>query len=166
MQVNARLKFLRMAPRKVRLVINLVRGLPVHAALEQLVFCNKEAARPVAKLIKSAMANAEHNFQLDASKLRIAKITADGGPTLHRWRARAHGSAAPIRKRTSHITLILSDETPAQVHASQRKVEKKLSKKSKTPADASVAKKAPVKAKVGSKRPKKERAGNTSSSNA
>ena len=119
MQVYAHLRNLRIAPRKVRLVINLVRGMKVEEALNQLAFNPKISSEPVAKLIKSAAANAEHNFQADVSTLRIAKITADGGPTLTRSRARAHGSSAPIRKRTTHITIILSDEAIADVHKSQ-----------------------------------------------
>jgi large subunit ribosomal protein L22 len=117
-----------MAPRKVRLVVDLIRGLSVDAALQQLEFCNKSAALPVKKLLKSAIANAEHNHQLDASTLSVAKITADAGITLHRFQPRAHGSAAPIRKRSTHITLILSDETPAAVHASQAHKGKRASK--------------------------------------
>jgi large subunit ribosomal protein L22 len=141
-----------MSPRKVRLVIDMVRGLPARSAVEQLAFSPKEAARPVRKLIESAMANAEHNDKADLSKLRIAKIVADGGATLHRWRPRAHGRAAPIRKRTSHITVILSDESPADVHASQvkggrkhRKTEAKTvpapAKKEKKSEDATEGKK-------------------------
>jgi large subunit ribosomal protein L22 len=110
-----------MSPRKVRLVIDVVRGMSVDAAIHQLTFNPKEAARPVLKLLRSAIANAEHNHGLDPKMLRIAKITADGGPVLHRWRARAHGRAAPIRKRTSHVQIILSDESPADVHRSQVK---------------------------------------------
>lgn len=133
MQVNARLRNLRIAPRKVRLVVNLIRGLSVDAALQQLTFCPKASALPVMKLLKSAIANAEHNHQLDASTLRVAKITADAGMTLHRFRPRAHGSAAPIRKRSTHITLILSDETPAAVHAAQAFKRKKVSVKETAP---------------------------------
>lgn len=116
MQVQARLRNLRMSPRKVRLVIDLVRGMKVAPAVQQLEFCNKAAAEPVLKLLKSAMANAEHNHNIDPAELRIAKVVADGGPTLKRWRARAFGRAAPIRKRTAHITLILSDESIPEVH--------------------------------------------------
>ena len=129
MQVNARLRNLRMSPRKVRLVVDLIRGLSVDAALQQLAFCNKAAGLPVMKLLKSAVANAEHNNHADVSTLRIAKITVDAGVTLHRFRPRAHGSAAPIRKRSSHITIILSDETPAAVHAAQALKGKKASLK-------------------------------------
>jgi large subunit ribosomal protein L22 len=120
-----------MSPRKVRLVIDTVRGLPVRVAVQQLEFSPKEAAGPVLKLLKSAIANAEHNDKADVSKLRIAKVVADAGTTLHRWRPRAYGRAAPIRKRTSHITVILSDESPADVHKSQLKGGKKKADKSK-----------------------------------
>jgi large subunit ribosomal protein L22 len=116
MQVHARLNQLRMSPRKVRLVIGLIRGLPAPAAVRQLEFAPKAAALPVLKLLKSAMANAEHNFHLDASTLRVAKVTADGGPVLKRWSQKAFGRAAPIRKRTAHIHLVLSDEPIADVH--------------------------------------------------
>lgn len=117
MQVYARLRQLRMAPRKVRLVADLIRGCTVEGAMNQLAFCDKAAAEPLTKLLKSAAANAEHNFQADLAALRVAKITVDGGPTLSRWRARAYGRAAPIRKRSSHITLVLSDESVVEVHA-------------------------------------------------
>ncbi len=99
-----------MSPRKVRLVVNAVRGLPVRAAETRLNFLPKLAAQPVLKLLRSAMANAEHNFHLDKETLFIKTITADGGPTLSRSRPRAFGRAAPIRKRTTHINLVLSDE--------------------------------------------------------
>jgi large subunit ribosomal protein L22 len=121
MQVRAHLRSLRMSPRKVRLVVDAVRGLPADAAVRQLEFSPRQAARPVLKLLKSAMANAEHNHQADVSKLRVAKIAADSGPTLHRWKARAHGRAAPIRKRTTHVQIILSDEYPADLHRLQVK---------------------------------------------
>ncbi|MCI0479481.1 50S ribosomal protein L22 [Candidatus Uhrbacteria bacterium] len=108
MDVHASLRHLRMAPRKVRLVVDLVRGLPVADALQRLAFLRKDAALPVRKLIESAVANAEHNFKLDRSTLVVKTIVADGGATLKRWRPRAHGRAAPIRKRTTHITLVLA----------------------------------------------------------
>lgn len=110
MDVKASLKSLRMAPRKIRLVIDVIRGLPAVEAETRLRFVQKDASRPVLKLLQSAMANAEHNFKLDREKLFVKTVMADGGPTLKRIRPRAHGSAAPIRKRTTHITLVLSDE--------------------------------------------------------
>lgn len=104
------LRHLRMSPRKVRLVVDAVRGLPVGEAETRLKFIQKAASRPVLKLIQSAMANAEHNFKLDRTTLFVKKIAADGGMTIKRSRPRAMGRSAPIRKRTTHITLILSDE--------------------------------------------------------
>jgi large subunit ribosomal protein L22 len=109
MEVKAKARYVRMSPRKVRLVINVVRGMNVKEAQTQLQFMKKAAAEPVLKLLNSAIANAEHNFELSKDGLRIKSITADGGPTLGRWRARAFGKAAPIRKRTSHISIILED---------------------------------------------------------
>ncbi|MBU1032402.1 50S ribosomal protein L22 [Patescibacteria group bacterium] len=114
MEVKASLRRLHMAPRKVRLVVDLVRGLPVKEAVLRLSFLQKEAALPVLKLLKSAMANAEHNFKLDSSDLVVKSITADGGMTLKRWRPRAFGRAAPIRKRTTHINIVLAQKEAAE----------------------------------------------------
>jgi large subunit ribosomal protein L22 len=134
-----------MAPRKVRLVADLIRGCTVDGAVNQLSFCDKVAAEPLTKLLKSAVANAEHNHQADVSTLRVAKITVDGGPTLSRWRARAYGRAAPIRKRTSHITLVLSDESVVDVHAPRARraaATKSAPASAKSPKKASGVKKA------------------------
>ena len=103
-----------MSPRKVRLVIDTIRGKRVARALERLPFMNKAAAQPVLKLLRSAVANAEHNKKWDASAFYITKITADGGPILSRWRPRAFGRAAPIRKRTTHLSVVLSDQAPVK----------------------------------------------------
>lgn len=110
MEVQAHARYIHIAPRKVRLVTNLVKGLPASVAIAELSFLPKGAARPVRKLIESAVANAVHNFKLNREALYVQKITADGGPTLKRWRARAFGRAAPIRKRTTHISVVLTDE--------------------------------------------------------
>lgn len=114
-----------MSPRKVRLVVNAIRGLSVTAAETRLAFMPKLAAEPVQKLLKSAVANAEHNFKLKKEDLYVKTITADGGPTLNRWRPRAFGRAAPIRKRTTHIMLILSDEKPAKAAKKKTRPAKK-----------------------------------------
>lgn len=108
MDVKARTRYLRMAPRKVRLVIDAVRGKTVAQARVQLRFMNKAAAEPVLKLINSAVANATHNFGLaDNAGLRIKSLVADGGPILYRHRPAAMGRSTPIRKRTTHVTLVL-----------------------------------------------------------
>jgi len=102
-----------MAPRKVRLIVDLVRGLTVAEAEKRLQFQPKAAALPVLKLLRSAVANAEHNFKLDADQLFIKTITADGGPALKRMRPRAMGRGVTIKKRTTHVNIILSDEKAA-----------------------------------------------------
>lgn len=109
MQIKASVKFLKTSPRKVRLVVGVVRRLPVTEALERLRLMNKGAASPVAKLINSAVANAEHNFELNKDNLYISEIMVDEGQTIKRWMPRAHGRATPIRKRTSHINLVLAE---------------------------------------------------------
>lgn len=111
MEVKASARFIRMSPRKVRLVSDIVRGMQADAAALQLQFINKAAARPILKLLRSAMANAEHNFKLDQRKLFIKTLTVDGGPVLKRSRARAFGRAAPIRKRSCHINIVLEERS-------------------------------------------------------
>jgi ribosomal protein L22 len=108
--VNARARFVRVAPRKARLVANQVRGLHVDDAKTLLRFSNRGAARDIAKLIDSATANAEANHDLVADDLMVADITVDEGPTLRRYRPRALGRATRINKRTSHIKVALTPE--------------------------------------------------------
>jgi len=121
MEVIAKARYIRQSPRKVRLVIDAVRGKNVVVAKSQLRFMSKAAALPVLKLLDSAVANAEHNFKLDGSSLVIKSITADGGPVLHRWRARAFGRAAPIRKRSTHITIVLASKDGASAKPAAKK---------------------------------------------
>lgn len=134
-----------MAPRKVRLAVDLVRGLPVAEAETRLKFLNKAAARPVLKLLQSAIANAEHNFKLDRAGLVVASITADGGPVLKRSRARAMGRGVIIRKRTTHINIVLSDgkgDSEKAVTAAVKKAAEKKAPAAKKPARKPAAKKA------------------------
>lgn len=119
-EVKAHTRYLRMSPRKVRLVVDAVRGMAVEPALAQLTFMSKAAARPVRKLLESAIANAEHNFKLDREGLYIKSALVNQGPTLKRWRPRAMGSAAPILKRTCHITLVLESKTGMKKEASKK----------------------------------------------
>jgi len=152
MEVFAKARNIRISPRKVRLVIGLVRGLDVDKAAAQLSFMNKAAARPVLKLMQSAMANAEHNFKLNKASLFIKSIVADGGPVMDRWRARAFGRAAPIRKRTSHITIVLA-ERPAKAPKEAAAAVVKPAAKVKTAAVAAKdgKKAAPAKKPAGAK---------------
>lgn len=103
------MRFLRIAPRKVRLVADLIRSKTVVAAESQLLFLSKGSARPMLKLLNSAVANAENNFKLKKDNLFIKRIMVDEGPKLKRWRPRAFGRATPILKRSSHITIILDE---------------------------------------------------------
>jgi large subunit ribosomal protein L22 len=112
MPVTAKLKYLRIAPRKVRLVADLIRGKKVSQALNFLEFLPKKAAPPLLKLLKQAIANAKNNFQLDESNLYISKILVDEGPKLKRQMPRARGQADEIYKRTSHISLVLDSYPP------------------------------------------------------
>jgi len=109
MEVKASLKHLRMSARKIRLVIDIVRTMPVKAALDQLKFNNKKASLPIIKLIKSAIANAENTYSLDKDNLYIKSIKADEGVTLKRWMPRAHGRATAIRKRGCHVDVVLGE---------------------------------------------------------
>ncbi|MBI2443747.1 MAG: 50S ribosomal protein L22 [Candidatus Magasanikbacteria bacterium] len=106
--VDAQLRYYRQSPRKVRLVADLIRGKTVARAIAALTHLNKRAARPLLKLLNSAVANAQHNFKLDPDTLVVRAITVDGGPVLKRWTPRAHGRATPIRERTSHVKLVLA----------------------------------------------------------
>ena len=109
MHVAAKLSHARISPQKCRLVADMVRGKPVGEALQTLTFTPKKAARIVKKVLESAIANAEHNFALDAGDLIVAEAYADEGPTLRRFRPRARGRATRIDKRTSHITIVVGD---------------------------------------------------------
>ncbi len=96
-----------MGPRKVRLIADMIRGKKVTRALDLLSVMPKRAARPVLKLLNSAVANAKHNHSLAVEDLKVAQIYVDGGPVLKRWMPKAHGRATPVRERTSHINLVL-----------------------------------------------------------
>lgn len=143
MDVKATAKFIRTSPRKVRLVIDVVRGKKLSEARNQLQFMNKAAAKPVLKLINSAAANAVHNFNLKEEDLAVKTIMADEGPTIKRWKPRAHGRAFPIRKRTSHIQVVLSDGKAEKVEKAQgtKKSAAKKPAAKKAPAKKSTAKK-------------------------
>ena len=108
--VNASARFVRVAPRKVRLVADQVRGLPLEDALPLLRFSTRGAAQDIRKLLESAAANAETNHDLVADDLLIKDIHVDEGPTLRRYRPRALGRATRINKRTSHIVVALTPE--------------------------------------------------------
>lgn len=130
MDIRASARYIHMSPRKIRLVVDVVRGMDASSAVQQLRFLNKAAARPVLKLLESAMANAQNNFSIDPTTLFVKKVCADQGPVFKRWQPRAMGRATPIRKPTTHISVVLAPReasTSSTVPAASPK--KKLKKK-------------------------------------
>lgn len=109
MEVKATARFIRHSPRKIRLVMDAVRGKSVDEAVAILRFLPHGGTREILKVVKSAAANAENNYQMIPEELFIKSIYADEGPTVKRFRARSRGMAAPILKRTSHITVIVEE---------------------------------------------------------
>jgi large subunit ribosomal protein L22 len=109
-EAKATAKYIRIAPNKARQVVNLIRGKDVDEALAILKFTPKRVAEVVEKVLNSAIANAEHNYDMDRENLFVSKIYVDQGPTMKRYKPRAFGRADLIRKRTSHITVVVSEK--------------------------------------------------------
>ena len=131
MAVTAKLRYLRIAPRKVRLVADLIRGKEVEEAQNILNFTVKKSAQPFLKLLNSAVASASQNFQIESDNLYISQVFVDEGPTLKRWRARARGQAFKIQKKTSHIIIVLEEikKRPQKDKAKKTKRAKKVKEK-------------------------------------
>jgi large subunit ribosomal protein L22 len=110
MQAKANANHVRIAPRKVQLVIDLIRGKKVGEAISILRHTPKSASPVLEKILNAAIANAEHNYSMDANKLVITEAFVNHGPTMKRFRPRAMGRASNIHKRTSHITLVVSEK--------------------------------------------------------
>ncbi|MBE9546168.1 MAG: 50S ribosomal protein L22 [Proteobacteria bacterium] len=110
METRAIAKYIRISPQKARLVVDMIRGKKVEEAQKILTFTRKKAAGIVEKALKSAIANAAQNPNIDENILYVKEVFVDQGPSLKRWRARAQGRAAMIKKRMSHITVILDEE--------------------------------------------------------
>ena len=108
-EARAKATFVRIAPRKVQIVLDLIRNKPANEAMAILKYTPKAACEPLAKLLKSAMANAENNYNMDVDRLYVAECSVSQGPTLKRIRPRAHGRAFRINKKTSHIILVLKE---------------------------------------------------------
>jgi large subunit ribosomal protein L22 len=113
MEVRAVSKYVRISPQKVRNLVDDLKGQPVEGVLQKLKFMPQKAASILEKIIRSAVANADANADVDIDLLVIRNITADQGPTLKRWKARARGRGTRVLKRTSHITVILAEESSA-----------------------------------------------------
>jgi len=129
MRVSAKLKNLRIAPRKVRLVSNLIKGLDVAPALNQLDIHVKRSNPYFEKLLLSAVSNGENNFGLDKNNLYIFDIIVDAGPTLKRWMPKAYGRAGQILKRTSKIEIILEERVEGKGRKSKEELEKEKKKR-------------------------------------
>ncbi len=159
MDLHASIRFLRMAPRKVRLVARLIAGKTLPQAKDILQYAPRLAAQPLLKLLKSAEANAKNNHSLEPDTLRITKIIVDGGPVLKRYKPRAHGSADVIRKRSSHVELVLT-ELPKPKKEDKKKEAKEAKKELKK--DEKKMKEEAVKADKKSSAKKPEKNGKTS----
>lgn len=107
-EIKANLKYLHIAPRKTRAVADVIKGKSATEAEVVLKFLRRRASTPILKLLKSAIANAKHNFNIEKDKLTIKSIKVDQGPVLKRFMPRARGMAAPIKRRQSHVTLVLT----------------------------------------------------------
>jgi large subunit ribosomal protein L22 len=168
MKVNAKLNNLRIAPRKSKLVADLIKGLDVADALDQLDVHVKRTSPHMKKLLQSAIANAENNFGMDKDNLYVYDARVGAGPTLKRWRARAFGRAAEILKRTSKIEITLKERVEGKNRKTKEEMEAEMKKRMKEKKKSSSAKatedkeekenelKNDIEKKVEGERPKKE----------
>jgi large subunit ribosomal protein L22 len=129
--ITAKLKYHHAAPRKVRLIADLVRGKKATVAMSQLVFSKRKPAEAIIKVLKSAMSNAKHNFKVDADKkdLYIKEIRVDEGPAMKRYRPAWRGTTKPFKRRTSHVTIVLSEQSKSKPKPKIKKKELKKIKK-------------------------------------
>jgi large subunit ribosomal protein L22 len=155
-EVRAQAKYVRMSPRKARLVAEHIRGRSVPEARAVLAFTAREAAAEIDKVLQSAVSNAEANHGIAEDRLYISAAYVDGGPVMKRWRARARGRVARIRKRTCHITVRLTERPEAAVTAppppaAETATEEAPKPKRKPAAKTATAKKTPAKKKASAK---------------
>lgn len=149
MEARAQARFVRVTPMKARRVVDLIRGLPAADAQAVLRFAPQDASEPVGKVLDSAIANATNNHNLNPASLVVAEAYVDEGPTMRRFRPRAQGRAFRIRKRTSHITVVLEDLDAREPVAPKKAAPKKAAAKDATeaaPKKAATKKAAPKKA--------------------
>jgi large subunit ribosomal protein L22 len=143
LEVRAEAKWVRIAPRKARLVAEHIRGRSVPEARSVLAFTPREAARELDKVLRSAVANAESQHQLPDDRLYVSAAYVDEGPVMKRWRARARGRVARINKRTCHITVKVA-EIPAEAPRAPKKPQQKSKAERQAPAEKPAAEKAPA----------------------
>ena len=130
MEVTSTTKFVRLSPKKARDVAREIQGLPVATALDILTFTPRKAAQLISKTLRTAIADAEHNFSLDVGSLIIKEAVIGAGPSLRRFKPRAKGAAGPILRRTSHIRIVLTGAPP------EKKPRKKAAKSAKAEPEA------------------------------
>jgi len=128
MEIKAKLNYLRIAPRKVRSVIDLIKGKEIREAEAQLKFLSRRASDPVLRLLKSAVANAKSNFNVDKENLFVKKIIVNEGVPYKRWRPMSRGRAYPILKRTSHVIISLGVKEGVKIEKRQTVIEKPIKK--------------------------------------
>ncbi|MEW6407400.1 MAG: 50S ribosomal protein L22 [Patescibacteria group bacterium] len=128
MPVKTYTNYIHIAPQKIRLVVDLIRGLDVEKAEQQLLFCKKKAASIILKSLKSAVASALHNFSLDKKNLYISEIKIGEGPSMKRWQAAAFGSAHSITKKTSHLAIVLDERVKSGKKIKKEKLKEKTEK--------------------------------------
>lgn len=155
--VVAKLNYLRIAPRKVRLIADLIRGKKVQSAQSILSFANQKAAQVMLKLLNQAVSNAKNNLKLDETDLYISKITVDEGPKLKRFRPRARGSAFEIQKKTSHILINLEGQAGKKTKKAESAKESVKEAVSPTEEKAAKTQKPKFKPEAGFQRPKTEK---------
>lgn len=129
--VTAKLRYHHTAPRKVRLVADLIRGKKVDAVMSQLAFSTKKSAPVILKLLKSALSNAKHNFKIDADKkdLYIKEIRVDEGPAMKRYMPALRGTTKPYKRRTSHVTIVLAERQKPEARSTKSEMKNKKTKK-------------------------------------
>jgi large subunit ribosomal protein L22 len=139
MEVKSISKYVRLSPKKARDVARVIQGLPVSAALDILNFTPKKAALLIGKTLKTAIADADHNFGLDTNSLVIKEAVIGAAPTLRRFKPRAKGSASPILRRNSHISITLTGAPPEKKQRAARKSAAKSAPAKEEPAESQAA---------------------------
>jgi large subunit ribosomal protein L22 len=124
MQVSAKLNNLRIAPRKIRLVTNLIKKMDIEEAVNQLDFTIKKGSAPIKKLLQSAVSNGENNFGIDKNNMYVLDVIVGAGPTLKRWMPKAFGRAGQILKRTSRVEIILEEKVEGKGRKTKEQMEK------------------------------------------
>ncbi len=140
MEIKAKAKYVRISPRKVRAVLDLIKGLDVVEARNQLMFVKKRAKEPILKVLDSAIANAETNFKIKKDNLYIKRAIAEEGPTLKRFQPRAFGRATPIRKRSTHILIVLEEKVKKEKEELGKKKSELKAKSSSLPKEKEIEK--------------------------